>query len=175
MKELPEADAVCGIGWGKQRHCRRGGASAGRQTPAGLSGENPAPSGGGSASAVPPSYFAYLKIAEGCSNGCAYCAIPMIRGRYRSRTMESVVAEAEKLAADGARELILIAQDTTRGQDLYGEWKLPSCCAASAKSRTCAGSACFTATPDAITDELLTVMAEEEKNRQIYGPAAAAL
>ena len=59
-------------------------------------------------------------------DSCSYCAIPMIRGRYRSRTMESIVAEAEQLAAEGAKELILIAQDTTRyGKDLYGRYALP--------------------------------------------------
>lgn len=73
-----------------------------------------------------PSYFAYLKIAEGCDNRCTYCAIPLIRGGYRSRTMESIVEEAQKLVDDGAKELIVIAQDTSRyGLDLYGELKLP--------------------------------------------------
>lgn len=111
-----------------------------------------------------PSYYAYLKIAEGCDNRCAYCAIPMIRGNYRSRTMESVVEEAEKLVADGAKELILIAQDTTRyGIDLYGEFSL-----AKLVKKLCAIENlkwirmlyCY---PDAITDELLEVMASEEK------------
>lgn len=70
-----------------------------------------------------PSYFAYIKIAEGCDNKCTYCAIPMIRGGYRSRTMESIEEEARGLVENGAKELILIAQDTTRyGIDLYGEY-----------------------------------------------------
>lgn len=73
-----------------------------------------------------PSYTAYLKIAEGCDNRCTYCAIPYIRGRYRSRSIESIVSEARALADDGVRELIVVAQDTTRyGIDLYGEKKLP--------------------------------------------------
>ena len=67
-----------------------------------------------------PSYTAYLKIAEGCDNRCAYCVIPSLRGRYRSRTMESLLEEAQKLADDGVQELIIIAQDITRyGTDLY--------------------------------------------------------
>lgn len=67
-----------------------------------------------------PPYTAYLKIAEGCSNGCAFCIIPKLRGRYRSRTVASLVAEAKKLAASGVKELIVIAQDITRyGIDLY--------------------------------------------------------
>ena len=72
-----------------------------------------------------PKHWAYLKIADGCDNRCAYCAIPGIRGAFRSRKPESVIAEAKELAAGGVKELILIAQDTTRyGYDLYGEYKL---------------------------------------------------
>ena len=73
-----------------------------------------------------PPYTAFLKIAEGCDNRCAYCVIPSLRGRYRSRTMESLLAEAEKLADDGVQELIVIAQDITRyGTDLYHKRMLP--------------------------------------------------
>ena len=73
-----------------------------------------------------PPYTAFLKIAEGCDNGCAYCVIPSLRGRYRSRTMESLLAEAKKLADDGVKELIVIAQDITRyGTDLYRKRMLP--------------------------------------------------
>ncbi|MDD6734760.1 MAG: 30S ribosomal protein S12 methylthiotransferase RimO [Clostridiales bacterium] len=72
-----------------------------------------------------PGYTAYLKIADGCDNNCTYCAIPMIRGRFRSRKIEDIAAEAENLAANGVKELILIAQDTTRyGKDIYGEYAL---------------------------------------------------
>lgn len=72
-----------------------------------------------------PSYSAYLKIADGCDNNCTYCAIPMIRGHFRSRRMEDILAEAEELAASGVRELIIIAQDTTRyGIDIYKEYSL---------------------------------------------------
>lgn len=111
-----------------------------------------------------PSWSAYLKIAEGCDNRCSYCAIPLIRGGYRSRTMESIEEEARRLAADGAKELVLIAQDTTRyGIDLYGKYSL-----AALLERLCQIDGvrwlrvlyCY---PDAITDELLEVMAREEK------------
>ncbi len=72
-----------------------------------------------------PTYTAYLKIAEGCDNRCTYCAIPYIRGKYRSRSMENILAEAKALCDDGVKELIVVAQDTTRyGIDLYGEKKL---------------------------------------------------
>lgn len=111
-----------------------------------------------------PSYFAYLKIAEGCDNRCTYCAIPLIRGGFRSRTMESIEEEARALVENGAKELILIAQDTTRyGLDLYGEYSL-----AKLLRRLCGIEKlhwirvlyCY---PDAITDELLDTIAEEEK------------
>lgn len=111
-----------------------------------------------------PSYFAYLKISEGCDNRCAFCAIPAIRGPFRSRTMESIEEEARALAANGAKELILIGQDTTRyGQDLYGEYSL-----AKLMKRLCTVDGicwirvlyCY---PEAITDELLEVMACEPK------------
>lgn len=73
--------------------------------------------------------WAYLKIAEGCSNHCAFCAIPAIRGRYRSRPMENILAEASSLAAAGVKELIVIAQDITRyGTDLYGKPSLAELC-----------------------------------------------
>ncbi len=73
-----------------------------------------------------PNYMAYLKIAEGCDNHCTYCVIPSIRGRYRSRSMEDILAEAQQLVAGGAKELVVIAQDTTGyGKDLYGEYMLP--------------------------------------------------
>lgn len=69
-----------------------------------------------------PPYSAYLKIAEGCSNHCTYCAIPSIRGEFRSRPSESILDEAKKLADNGVKELIVVAQDTTRyGEDLYGK------------------------------------------------------
>ncbi len=73
--------------------------------------------------------WAYLRIAEGCNNFCAFCAIPFIRGRYRSRRMEDIVEEARDLAAHGVKELIVIAQDITRyGTDLYGKRCLAELC-----------------------------------------------
>ena len=111
-----------------------------------------------------PEYFAYLKIAEGCDNRCSYCSIPLIRGGYRSRTLESIEEEARSLAKQGVQELVLIAQDTTRyGIDLYGKYAL-----AELLTRLCAIDGlhwirvlyCY---PDSITDELLEVMAREEK------------
>ena len=74
-----------------------------------------------------PHYTAYLKIAEGCDNKCTYCAIPYIRGKYRSRSEEAILSEAQALADEGVKEIIVVAQDTTRyGIDLYGEKKISS-------------------------------------------------
>jgi ribosomal protein S12 methylthiotransferase len=74
-----------------------------------------------------PRYTAYVKIAEGCDNACTFCSIPLMRGKFRSRSIESVVAEAEQLAAQGVREISLIAQDSTNyGTDLYDGFMLPA-------------------------------------------------
>lgn len=114
-----------------------------------------------------PSYFAYIKIAEGCDNKCTYCAIPMIRGGYRSRTMESIEEEARGLVENGAKELILIAQDTTRyGIDLYGEYSLAKLMRRLCKIDGLKWLRVLYCYPDALTDELLETMTEEEKIRE---------
>lgn len=80
---------------------------------------------GGDRVVISPEYSTYLKVSEGCDNRCTYCAIPLIRGGMRSRLIEDIVSEAQNLVSMGAKELILIAQDTTGyGMDLYGEYKL---------------------------------------------------
>lgn len=111
-----------------------------------------------------PSYFAYIKIAEGCGNFCTYCAIPSIRGGFRSRTIESIVEEARGLAANGAKEIILIAQDTTRyGVDIYGEFSLARLLRELVKIEGICWIRTLYCYPEAITDELLEVMSAEEK------------
>ncbi|WP_217957783.1 30S ribosomal protein S12 methylthiotransferase RimO [Acutalibacter muris] len=111
-----------------------------------------------------PSWTAYLKIAEGCDNRCSYCAIPYIRGGYRSRAMEDIEQEARALARNGAKELVLIAQDTTRyGIDLYGEYTLAKLLKRLCKIEGIKWLRVLYCYPDAITDGLLEVMAEEEK------------
>ena len=111
-----------------------------------------------------PSWSAYLKIAEGCDNRCTYCAIPYIRGGYRSRTMEDVEQEARGLVRDGAKELVLIAQDTTRyGIDLYGKYSLSELLTRLTKIDGLKWLRVLYCYPDAITGELLDVMASEEK------------
>ena len=110
-----------------------------------------------------PPYVAYLRIAEGCDNHCAYCVIPSLRGKYRSRKMENVLAEAKKLANDGVKELIIIAQDITRyGIDLYGSKKLPALLRELCKMdfRWIRLHYLY---PDEIDDELIDTIAEEPK------------
>lgn len=109
-------------------------------------------------------FFSYLKIAEGCSNCCTYCAIPMIRGKYRSVPMEDVIAEARNLAENGVTELVVIAQDTSRyGEDLYGESKLPELLRELCKIDGLKWIRTLYCYPERITDELLDVIASEEK------------
>ncbi len=111
-----------------------------------------------------PASYAYIKIAEGCSNRCAYCAIPSIRGPLRSRLMEEIVEEAARLAADGYGELILIAQDTGRyGLDLYGRRRLPELLLAICKIKDLRLLRVLYTYSDGITDELLDVMRREPK------------
>ncbi len=120
FKEIPETDAVIGIGANEDicAICNRiidgeKVESFPPKTDLKIEGDR---------ILTTPSYSAYLKIAEGCSNHCTYCAIPSIRGEFRSRPSESILKEAKKLADEGVKELIVVAQDTTRyGEDLYGK------------------------------------------------------
>ena len=109
-------------------------------------------------------YTATLKIAEGCDNCCAYCIIPKIRGGFRSKPMEAVIAEAEDLAAAGCKELILIAQDVTNyGRDLYGEPRLAELVRKVCKVDGIRWVRLMYCYEDRITDELIEVMATEPK------------
>lgn len=109
-------------------------------------------------------YTATLKIAEGCNNICAYCIIPKIRGRYRSKREEDILKEAETLAAAGCKELILIAQDVTYyGKDLYGEFRLAKLLKKLCRIEGIQWIRLMYCYEDRITDELIQVMAEEEK------------
>lgn len=111
-----------------------------------------------------PPYTAYLKIAEGCDNFCSYCAIPYIRGRYRSRAMEDIVAEAKKLAASGVTELIVIAQDTgCYGKDLYGSVKLPELLEKLCKIKKIRWVRVHYCYPEEITDDVIDVFKREKK------------
>ncbi len=101
-------------------------------------------------------HSAYIKIAEGCDNRCAYCAIPFIRGNYRSRTMESIVDEAKILVSRGVKEITLIAQDTTQyGVDIYGKARLPELLKKVAAVKGVAWLRVLYSYPERVTDELL--------------------
>ena len=110
-----------------------------------------------------PPYTAFLKIAEGCSNGCSFCIIPKLRGRYRSRSMEAVLSEAEGLAKRGVKELIVIAQDITR----YGEDLKDGTTLAALLTQLCKLPFHWIRLhylyPEAVTDELIEVIAREKK------------
>jgi ribosomal protein S12 methylthiotransferase len=111
-----------------------------------------------------PRHTAYIKIAEGCSNRCSYCVIPFVRGKFRSRPIASIVEEARKLAQDGARELILIAQDTTRyGQDLYGKYALDKLLQEVCRIDEVEWVRVLYMYPTRVTDELIRVIAREPK------------
>ena len=109
-------------------------------------------------------YSATLKIAEGCNNRCAYCIIPFIRGNYRSKRQEAVIAEARALAEAGCRELILIAQDTTYyGYDLYGEYRLPQLLKQLCQIDGIRWIRLMYCYEDRITDELIQTIREDDK------------
>lgn len=111
-----------------------------------------------------PSTYAWIKIAEGCSNHCAYCAIPGIRGEFRSRPIEAIEAEAARLSDDGFSELILIAQDTGRyGLDLYGRRRLPELLTALCRLPHVRLVRVLYTYSDGVTDDLISVMQREEK------------
>lgn len=109
-------------------------------------------------------FTAYIKISEGCDNCCTYCAIPSIRGKNRSRAIEDILAEAEKLVAGGVRELVVVAQDPTRyGEDLYGKCELPLLLKKLCEIKELHWVRTLYTYPERITDELLEVIASEDK------------
>ena len=109
-------------------------------------------------------YTAYIKVSEGCDNLCTYCAIPLIRGKHRSRTIEDIVAEAKDLEAMGVKEINLIAQDTTRyGLDIYGEYSLARLVKAITESTSIPWIRILYCYPDKITDELITELRTNDR------------
>ncbi|MDO5294693.1 MAG: 30S ribosomal protein S12 methylthiotransferase RimO [bacterium] len=109
-------------------------------------------------------FYSYLKIAEGCDKHCTYCIIPSLRGKYRSREMDTLVKEATYLAKNGVKELIIVAQETTLyGTDIYGEKKLPELLKKLCKIEGIEWIRLLYCYPEEITDELIQVIKEEEK------------
>ena len=161
LTELPEVDGILGTGSYTDIVSAAEAAMAG-ETPK-LFGDIDRTVEDGARLVSTPSYTAFLKIAEGCNNRCAFCVIPSLRGRYRSRPMESLLAEAGQLAGAGVKELILVAQDITRyGTDLYGRHALPELL-----RELCRLDFHWIRLhyfyPDEVTDELIEVVASERK------------
>lgn len=159
LKELPEADAVIGTGEIARigEICEQALSGAERV----LDVSTPTLVYGLSRVSTTPRHYRYLKIAEGCNNRCSYCAIPIIRGNFKSRPHESILEEARRLVGEGAKELILLAQDSTAYHD--GETGLPLLLKALTRVRGVEWVRLMYAYPGRIGKELMTVMAEEEK------------
>lgn len=162
LQEMPEIDALVGTGRVGEVVAAVTGALAGEKPV--LLGPPGLPSGTAPRLLTTPPYLAYIKIAEGCSNRCSFCIIPQLRGPYRSRCREEILAEARSLSAQGVKEVVLVAQDTTRwGLDLYGRPDLPVLLQEVARLEGLRWVRLLYAYPTGISDELLGVMAEEEK------------
>lgn len=162
LQELPEIDAVLGVGSFGEIVKAADAVLEGRK--ARFFGDRNAP-----VEEIPrvvstgPSW-AYLRIAEGCNNFCAFCAIPYIRGRYRSRTIENILAEAKDLAQHGVKELIVIAQDITRyGTDLYGKRCLAKLCRELSEIEGIRWIRLHYLYPDQFDDELIDEIASNDK------------
>lgn len=111
-----------------------------------------------------PNFSAYVKIAEGCDNHCSYCAIPMIKGRYRSRTIESIVEESKRLGTEGVKEIVLVAQDTTRyGMERYGRFALPELLKELIKIQGIEWIRLMYCYPDVFSAELIEIIGRESK------------
>jgi ribosomal protein S12 methylthiotransferase len=159
LRELPEADMVIGTGEIDRisEICEQ--ALAGNERLLTITG--PKMVYGLPRISTTPVHYRYLKIAEGCSNRCSYCAIPLIRGNFTSRPYASILDEARRLADEGAKELVLLAQDSTAYRD--GEADLPMLLKALTRINGIAWVRLMYAYPGRISTALMTVMAEEEK------------
>ena len=163
INELPEVDAVLGVG-SIHEICE-----AVRRV---ADGENKFCSFlpkdevalGGDRVLTTPEHYSYLKISEGCDNKCTYCAIPSIRGKFRSRPMDELIEEAKELDELGVKELCIIAQDTTRyGVDLYGEYKLHELLRRLKEETSIPWLRLLYCYPDKITDELIAEIRDNER------------
>ena len=163
LKEMPEVDAVGGIGVDGDIVSFVDSVFEGSRDNARFPPRTALPLSGERILTTPP-YWAYLKISDGCSNGCAFCAIPQIRGPFRSREIDDIVDEAEALARGGVKELIVIAQDTTRyGLDRYGELMLPILLRRLDQVDGLKWIRLLYCYPDRLTDETLQVIRDSEK------------
>ena len=166
FKELPEVDALLGVGsiHNIVEAIKAVETKAGRKKKYASFEDKEQVRLGGDRVLTTPEYTAYLKIAEGCDNCCTYCAIPLIRGRFRSRPMEDIIAEARELDSMGVRELNIIAQDTSRyGLDLYGEYKLAELVERILEATSIPWIRLLYLYPDKITDELIEVIRNNDR------------
>ena len=162
LDELPEVDAAVGTGSVEEiAQAVRAALEGGRRT---WFGDNETAEQGGGRDLLTPPYSAYLRIAEGCDNRCAYCVIPYIRGPYRSRPMEELVQEARGLAQNGCKELLVVAQDISRyGTDLYGRRSLHRLLRELCRIDGIEWIRLHYLYPDELDDELLDVIGSEPK------------
>ncbi len=155
MEEMPEIDAMVGVGSLSRIAEAVDAVLRGERGFCAFDDKETSTLGGERILTTPP-YTAYLKIAEGCDNRCTYCAIPLIRGKFRSRPIEDIVAEAKDLEKLGVKELNLIAQDTSRyGLDLYGEYRLADLVRAICAETDIPWVRLLYCYPDKITDDLI--------------------
>ncbi len=154
FEEMPEVDAVLGVGSIADIVKAVDAVAAGEKFSS-FDDKEKSPLGGDRI-VTTPEYTAYLKIAEGCDNRCTYCAIPLIRGGFRSRRIEDIIAEAKDMEALGVKELNIIAQDTSRyGLDIYGEYKLAELVRRITAETNIPWIRLLYCYPDKITDELI--------------------
>lgn len=169
FRELPEVDAVLGVG--SIHRIVEAIEAVTAKRPKGKAGpkfyahdDKNAVRLGGDRVLTTPDYTAYLKIAEGCDNRCSYCAIPSIRGRFRSRPMEELISEAKQLEALGVRELNIVAQDITRyGLDLYGRYSLAALLRRITEETDIPWLRLLYCYPDKITDELIAELRDNPR------------
>ncbi len=155
LRQLPEVDALVGVGSLSRIAEAADAVLRGERGFCAFDDKETSPLGG-ERILTTPNYTAYLKIAEGCDNCCTYCAIPLIRGSFRSRPIEDIVTEARDLETLGVKELNLIAQDTSRyGLDLYGDYRLADLVRAITKETTIPWIRLLYCYPDKITDDLI--------------------
>ena len=163
LDELPEADAIVGTGaWHRIMEAVEEALKGNRIV---IDGENNTIYDA-ACPRIPttPAHTAYIKIAEGCNNRCAFCAIPLIRGKYRSRKIEDICTEARNLAAKGVKEIVLIAQDTTNyGHDIYGKPSLVELLKEIVKVDGIKWIRTLYSYPRFFSDELIELIASEEK------------
>ena len=162
FKEMPEVDAILGTG-SYHKIAEAVAAVAKGEKYSSFEDKEKAPLGGERVLTT-PEYTAYLKVAEGCDNKCTYCAIPLIRGCMRSRTIEDIVAEAKDLEALGVKELNLIAQDTSRyGMDIYGKYSLHTLVQKITEETNIPWIRLLYLYPDKITDELIAEIRDNNR------------